>query len=384
MNTETLSKTNTETLELTKKLINIESITPNDNGCQTLIENFLKPLGFSITQINSNGVSNIWAEYGKNGPLFAFSGHTDVVPPGNISKWQSSPFEATIRDEYLFGRGAADMKSALAAMLTGCKNFLAKNKNFQGRIGFLITSDEEGDARDGTKKIVDYLQNNNIKLDWCLIGEASSQEKIGDSIKIGRRGSLHGALQVFGKQGHIAYPQLADNPIHRSFKALDALTQMAWDEGDEVFTPTSFQIYNINADTGASNVIPGILTARFNFRFAPSSTAETLKAQVHQVFDEHNLEYDIQWNLMSQPFLSKPGKLVQSVKDSIKEICGIGAQANTTGGTSDGRFIAATGCEIVELGAINKSIHQVNEHIKLEDLEKLSKLYENILDKIFS
>ncbi len=374
----------TATLELAKQLINIESVTPNDNGCQNLIEDFLTPLGFSVTKIPSNGVSNLWAELGRNGPMFAFSGHTDVVPPGNLTKWQSSPFEATVKDGLLFGRGAADMKSALAAMLIGCKNFVTKHPNFFGRIGFLITSDEEGDATDGTKKIVDYLEENKIKLSWCLIGEASSQEKLGDSIKVGRRGSLHGALQVFGKQGHIAYPQLADNPIHRSFKALDALTQTIWDHGDDVFTPTSFQIYNINADTGASNVIPGILTARFNFRFAPSSTAETLKNKVHKVFDDHNLQYDIQWNLMSQPFLSTPGKLTQAVKDSVREICGIETHPNTTGGTSDGRFIAATGCEIVELGAISKCIHQVNEHIKLDDLEKLSVLYENILGKIFS
>jgi succinyl-diaminopimelate desuccinylase len=375
---------NAETLELAKQLINIESITPNDNGCQDLIEKFLIELGFTVKKIPSNGVSNLWAEYGKNGPLFAFSGHTDVVPPGNINKWQSSPFEATIKEGYLFGRGAADMKSALAAMLVACKIFLKKNPNFNGKIGFLITSDEEGNATDGTKKIVDYLQENNIKLNWCLIGEASSQEKLGDSIKVGRRGSLHGELQVFGKQGHIAYPQLADNPIHRSFKALDALTQTIWDHGDDVFTPTSFQIYNINADTGASNVIPGILTARFNFRFAPTSTADSLKNKVHKVFDDHNLQYDIQWNLMSQPFLSSPGQLTQAVKDSVREICGIETHPNTTGGTSDGRFIAATGCEIVELGAISKCIHQVNEHIKVADLEKLTELYERTLTKIFA
>lgn len=375
---------NTETLELAKKLINIESITPNDNGCQELIGKFLTELGFSVTKIPSNGVSNLWAIYGKTGPLFAFSGHTDVVPPGNLSKWQTNPFQATVKEEYLFGRGAADMKSAVAAMLISCKNFIKNNPNFSGRIGFLITSDEEGDATDGTKKIVEYLEKNNIKLEWCLIGEASSQEKLGDSIKVGRRGSLHGALQVFGKQGHIAYPQLADNPIHRSFKALDTLTQTIWDHGDDVFTPTSFQIYNINADTGASNVIPGILTARFNFRFAPSSTADSLKAKVHKVFDDHNLQYEIQWNLMSQPFLSQPGKLTEAVINSVRDICGIETHPNTTGGTSDGRFIAATGCEIVELGAISKCIHQVNEHIKLEDLEKLSHLYKNILERIFS
>src|SRR3990167_3716849 len=375
----------TPTLSLAKQLINIESITPNDHGCQIILIERLKKIGFDITDLSSHGVSNFLAiKDTKNAKqFFAFSGHTDVVPPGDKNEWHSPPFEATVRDGKLFGRGSADMKSALAAMIVATERFLQKHPNTSGKIGFLITSDEEGSGRDGTIKIVEYLQKNNIKLDYCLIGEASSNKILGDAIKVGRRGSLHGELTVHGKQGHIAYPHLAINPIHRSFQALDHLTNIEWDQQTQLFSPTRFQIYNINADTGsANNIIPGALTARFNFRYSPESTAESLQSRVAQVFDEHQLHYAIKWNHSSKPFYSKPGLLTQTCIDSIKNCCNVTTVLNTTGGTSDGRFIAATGAEIVELGLCSESIHHVDENTNLDDLKKLTDLYEVILEKI--
>ena len=373
-----------DTLQLAKELINIESITPNDNGCQALIKRELQALDFTVINLDSGPVKNLWAQRGNEGPILGFSGHTDTVPPGPAEKWHTPAFEANVREGNLYGRGAADMKGALAAMLIATKHFVEQNPNHKGTIGFLITSDEEGDATDGTVKIVEYLQKNNIHLDWCLIGEASSNQELGDAIKIGRRGSLHGMLTVIGKQGHIAYPQLADNPIHRSFKALDMLTQTQWDEGNEHFTPTSFQVYNIQADTGATNVIPGSLNARFNFRYAPSSTAEQLQTRVHKVFDDHELNYKIDWHLSSKPFLSEPGPLTQATIDTIQEVCQLATHPNTTGGTSDGRFIAPTGTEVVELGVVSKCIHQVNEHVSVEDLDKLTSLYTGVLQKLLA
>jgi len=371
-----------ETLALAQQLINVRSITPDDNGCQDILIKELNALGFKIEKLPSGRVNNFWAQHGKAAPLFVFAGHTDVVPPGPEDEWQSDPFTATLRDGHLYGRGAADMKSALAAMVVACKRFLKKHPEHAGSIAFLVTSDEEGDAIHGTKTVVAHLEKQNIKMDWCLIGEATSTNHLGDVIKIGRRGSLHGTLHVIGKQGHIAYPQQADNPIHRCFKALDALTHTEWDKGNEHFTPTSFQIYNIQADTGASNIIPGSLTAKFNFRYAPSSTAEDLQQRVLKVFDDHQLNYDIQWLLSSKPFLSQNGKLTQAAKATIKEHCGIDTDANTTGGTSDGRFIAPTGTEVVELGPSSKSIHQVNENVNIDALEKLTDLYEGILQRL--
>lgn len=373
------------TLSLAKQLINIQSITPNDNGCQLVLIDRLKKMGFDIIDLTSNGVSNFLAiRDAKNAKhFFAFSGHTDVVPAGDTNEWHSPPFEATVREGKLFGRGSADMKSALAAMIVATERFLEKNPNTSAKIGFLITSDEEGSGKDGTIKIVEYLQKNNIKLDYCLIGEASSNKLLGDAIKVGRRGSLHGELTVHGKQGHIAYPHLAINPIHRSFQALDHLTNIEWDQPTELFSPTSFQIYNINADTGvANNIIPGALTARFNFRYSPESTAESLQKRVEQVFDEHQLHYSIKWNHSSKPFYSKPSLLTQTCVDAIKNCCNITTVPNTTGGTSDGRFIAATGAEIVELGLCSESIHHVDENTNLDDMEKLTDLYEMILERM--
>ncbi len=373
-----------DALKLATHLINRESVTPEDNGCQDLLIDELSRMGFTIEKLPSGKVKNFWARRGKQGPLLIFSGHTDVVPPGPLEKWHSPPFSASVRDNRLYGRGAADMKSALAAMIIACKYFLASHPESAGSIGFIITSDEEGEALDGTVKVVEYFQSQGIKPDWCLIGEASSQQDLGDTIKVGRRGSLHGFLQVIGKQGHIAYPHLAENPIHRSFKALDELTQITWDNGNEFFTPTSFQIYNIQADTGASNIIPGTLTARFNFRFSPASTAEQLKQRVQKTLDDHDLNYKIDWQLSGKPFFSPPGKLADACKKAVEEVCHRHPAANTTGGTSDGRFIAALGCEIVELGPPSKSIHQINEHIRLEDLTDLTKIYENILQRLLA
>lgn len=371
-----------DTLKLAIDLISRESITPNDGGCQDVLIEELTRMGFTIEKLPSGKVKNFWARRGQQGPLLIFSGHTDVVPPGPLEKWHSPPFAGTVREDCLFGRGAADMKSALAAMIIACKYFLAENPKHAGSIGFVITSDEEGDAQDGTVHVVKYFQEQGIKPDWCLIGEASSQQDLGDGIKIGRRGSLHGFLQVIGKQGHIAYPHLAENPIHRSFKALDELTQVSWDNGNEFFTPTSFQIYNIQADTGASNIIPGTLTARFNFRFSPASSAEQLQQRVHKVLDDHDLNYKIDWQLTGHPFFSPPGRLAEACKQAIQEICHLETNPNTTGGTSDGRFIAPLGCEIVEMGPPSKTIHQINEHIKLDDLTNLTSIYQNILAQL--
>ena len=367
------------TLTLAKQLIDIESITPNDNQCQTIIIDLLKSLGFNITRLPSNGVSNFWAHWGNHGPLFAFSGHTDTVPAGPTRQWRFAPFTATEHEGELFGRGAADMKAAISAMVCAIDEFLNETKEIHFQIGMMLTSDEEGPALDGTTKIVDHLIENHIPLKWCLVGEATSLKKLGDSIKIGRRGSLHGALQLIGKQGHIAYPHLADNPIHHCFKALDALTHEHWDQGNEHFAPTSFQIYQIHADTGASNVIPGRLSAKFNFRFSPCSKAEELQQRVIHTLNTHNLEYEIDWNLSSQPFLSQPGSLLSSCQQAIQSLCQITPFANTAGGTSDGRFIARTGCEIVELGPINASIHQVNERINIDDLHQLKNIYKQVL-----
>ena len=371
-----------DTLTLAKQLINIKSVTPMDNGCQKIISGILSSLNFEIADLQCDNVSNLWATWGKSGPLFAFSGHTDTVPAGSSRQWRSDPFTATEYDGELYGRGAADMKSAIAAMVCAIEEFIIENKKIRFKIGVMITSDEEGEALNGTRKIVEYLKNINTKPDWCLIGEATSLETLGDSVKVGRRGSLHGELHLNGKQGHIAYPQLADNPIHRCFKALDALTQTEWDKGNEHFAPTSFQIYHIHADTGASNLIPGSLSTKFNFRFSPESNAQSLREEVHQTLDTHGLDYTLNWDLSSTPFMSKPGKLLQAVKDSIRTECKISTTPNTAGGTSDGRFISQLGCEIVEVGPINASIHQVNEKISIKELYQLKDVYKAILTNI--
>lgn len=372
----------TEVLDLAHALISLASITPNDAGCQAIIRDYLTRLKFNSHDVSSHGVTNTWARYGSEGPLLVFAGHTDVVPPGPLDQWTSSPFTPTIRNNVLYGRGAADMKSAIAAMMVACERFLKKHPKPKGSIAFMLTSDEEGIAEQGTVKLVNYCKEHQIHVDYCIVGEPSSVQQLGDSIKVGRRGSLYGDLTITGKQGHIAYPHLAINPIHRSFAALEALTQQQWDNGNAHFDPTSFQFYNIHSDAGANNLTPHLLTAQFNFRFAPTSDAKSLKKQVCEILDSYNLHYGITWTLNSKPFYSKQDRLLPICQKVIAEICDIDTLPNTKGGTSDGRFINDLGCEIVELGLINQSIHQINEHIAIDDLEKLTIVYERILEEL--
>ncbi|MFW0094682.1 MAG: succinyl-diaminopimelate desuccinylase [Coxiella endosymbiont of Haemaphysalis qinghaiensis] len=371
-----------ETLKLLKQLIKRPSITPNDAGCQDILIKYLISTGFQYERLPFAEVNNLWAWHGKNPPLMIFAGHTDVVPPGDEVQWQSPPFAPTEKNGYLYGRGAADMKSGLAAMVVAAQKFVKQYPNHNGTIGFIITSDEEGQAKNGTRKVVEYLQRKNIKMDYCIIGEASSNEVLGDAIKIGRRGSLHGYLTIFGKQGHIAYPHLADNPIHRSFQALDALVKTTWDKGNDYFTPTSLQFYHIEADGGAANIIPEKLKTKFNFRFAPIYSLEALQKKLETILTQHQLKYAIQWDISRQPFFRSNGKLAAVTRQAIKEICRRETETNTYGGISDSQFLAATGCEVVEVGPVNKTIHHVNENISIIDLDKLSEIYFQILKAI--
>ncbi len=371
-----------ETLTLLKQLIQCPSLTPNDADCQKILIQRLKTAGFQCESLPFGNVQNFWAWHGSSSPTIVFAGHTDVVPPGDEKAWRTPPFTPTERDGYLYGRGSADMKSGLSAMVIAAENFIKQNPHHKGTIGFIVTSDEEGPATHGTKKVVDHLQKKKISLNYCVVGESTSNETLGDAIKIGRRGSMYGELTVLGKQGHIAYPHLADNPIHRCFQALDALAKTTWDQGNEHFTPTSFQIYNIHSDAGAQNVIPGILTTQFNFRYAPIHTTEQLQQKCEAILKQHKLDYQLKWCVSSQPYYSGNGKLANACQQAIQEICGITAEPNTYGGTSDGRFLAHTGCEVVELGPVNKSAHHVNENTKIADLEKLATVYQRILELI--
>ena len=374
-----------ETLNLLKQLIACPSITPNDADCQVILIERLNAIGFQYERLSfGKEVDNFWAWHGNQPPLVLFVGHTDVVPPGNEAHWQFPPFVPTEKDGYLYGRGATDMKGGLAAMIITAENFVKKNPNHKGTIGFIVTSDEEGLAKNGTQKVVEYLQKKNIKPNYCIVGEASSNEKLGDSIKIGRRGSMHGELTIIGKQGHIAYHHLADNPIHRSFQVFDTLTKITWDEGNEYFTPTSFQFYSVETGTSASNVIPTTLKAKFNFRFTPIYTPKQLQQKVENILNKYQLNYEIQWDVSSEPFFSGNGKLATLTYQAIKEICQLNTIPNTYGGTSDGRFIAATGCEVVELGPISKTAHHVNENICIADLEKLTNIYFRILQLLMA
>ena len=367
------------TLELAKDLIARQSVTPDDAGCQALMCSRLKALGFKIENLRFGEVDNFWARRGTIGPILAFAGHTDVVPTGPEANWQSPPFEPTITDNKLYGRGAADMKGSLAAMLTACERFIEQHPDHKGSIAFLITSDEEGPAKNGTVKVVEHLEARGEKMDWCLVGEPTSTNKVGDVIKNGRRGSLGCRLTVHGQQGHVAYPHLADNPIHRFAPAMAELTSEVWDTGNEFFPATTFQISNINAGTGATNVIPGDLDVIFNFRFSTEVTDQQLRERVELLLDKHKLKYSIDWALSGQAFLTPKGELVDAMQAAIKTVCGIDTELSTTGGTSDGRFIAPTGAQVVELGPLNATIHQVNEHVGVNELEQLSEVYEQIL-----
>lgn len=373
-----------DTLQLLKELIQCRSITPHDAGCQKIIMDRLKKAGFHCERLTFDGVENLWAWHGDQQPRIIFAGHTDVVPPGDETAWQFPPFSPTEHEGLLYGRGAADMKSGLAAMIVATENFVNENPQHNGSIGFIITSDEEGPAINGTVKVVDYLQHQKIKLDYCVVGEASSNKRVGDAIKIGRRGSMHGDLTIIGKQGHIAYPQLADNPMHRAFQALDTLAKTTWDEGNDYFTPTSFQFYYLHADGGAANVIPALLKAKFNFRYAPVYSTEQLQQRCEHILDQHQLKYELKWNVSSQPFFSGNGKLATLCKQAIKEICHLDTEPNTYGGTSDGRFIAATGCEVIELGPVNATAHHVNENTHIADLDKLRQIYQRLLELLLS
>jgi succinyl-diaminopimelate desuccinylase len=373
-----------ETLELSKQLIARPSVTPEDAGCQALLAERLARLGFRIENLRFGEVDNLWAQRGDSGPLFVFAGHTDVVPPGPLEAWWFPPFEPTVQDGILYGRGSADMKSSLAAMVTATERFVAAHPEHAGSIGFLITSDEEGPAVDGTVRVIEWLLARDQNIDWCLVGEPSSTEKLGDVIKNGRRGSLGATLTVHGKQGHVAYPHLARNPIHEFAPALQELVRLEWDQGNEFFPPTTFQVSNIHAGTGATNVIPGELGVLFNFRFSTEVTENELREKVEAVLDRHQLDYDIEWNLSGQPFLTAEGELVDATKSAVQDVCGYAPQLSTSGGTSDGRFIAPTGAQVVELGPLNATIHQVNEHVAVADLELLAKIYEGILVRLLT
>ena len=369
----------TATLTLTEDLIRRRSVTPEDTGCMELIAARLEPLGFNAEYLDFGETKNLWLRRGEAGPLFVFLGHTDVVPPGPLENWTSPPFDPTIRDGKLFGRGAADMKGSIAAMTTALEAFIAGHPNHRGSIAVLLTSDEEGDAKDGIVKVVDVLKARREKIDWCLVGEPSSFDRLGDVIRVGRRGSLCAVLRVFGVQGHVAYPDKADNPIHRFAPALAELTAEVWDEGNEFFPPTRFQVSNLNGGTGADNVIPGHLDVLFNFRFSTCLTEEQIKARVHAILDKHGLRYELTWRLSGAPFLTTQTDLVDAVQQALLAVTGQPARADTGGGTSDGRFIAPTGAQVVELGPLNASIHKIDENTPVEDLETLSKVYRQVL-----
>ena len=371
-----------KTLSLCCELIRRESVTPEDAGCQALMMAHLEPLGFACSELPFGEVSNFWAERGTDGPILVFAGHTDVVPTGPPERWATPPFEPTLCDGKLFGRGAADMKASLAAMLVACEEFVAAHPEHPGRIGFLITSDEEGPAADGTVRVVQHLQDQGKAIDWCLVGEPSSSSALGDVIKNGRRGSLGAVLTIKGVQGHIAYPHLADNPIHRALPALHALASETWDQGNEFFPPTSLQISNINGGTGATNVIPGTVEVQFNFRFSTEVTEQQLRQRTQDILQAEQLEYDLRWHLSGQPFLTPSGALVEAAVDAIRDVTGLQTQLSTAGGTSDGRFIAPTGAQVVEIGPINATIHKLDEEVLVADLPRLAAIYKGILERL--
>ena len=372
------------TQKLTEELIALDSVTPQDKGCQQKLKDLLAPLGFRCETIESNGVTNLWARRGDASPVFVFAGHTDVVPTGPASQWASQPFTPTIRDGKLYGRGASDMKTSIAAMVVAVEEFVAAHPDHIGSIAFLITSDEEGPATDGTVVVCDLLEDRGETIDYCLVGEPTSSHVLGDMIKNGRRGSLSGCLVVKGVQGHIAYPHLARNPIHQAAPALAELAAEQWDEGNEYFPPTSWQVSNIAAGTGATNVIPGELKVDFNFRFSTASTAESLQARVHAILDRHGLDYDLKWTLSGHPFLTPKGTLSDAICGSIKQELGVTAELSTTGGTSDGRFIARICPQVIEFGPPNDSIHKIDEHIEVRYIDPLKNIYRRTLERLLT
>jgi succinyl-diaminopimelate desuccinylase len=371
-----------DTRELTCELIRRASNTPDDAGCQEVLIARLAALGFTIERRPFGDVRNFWARRGAGGPLVCFAGHTDVVPPGPESGWDSPPFVPTERDGYLYGRGAADMKTSLAAFVCAAEAFVAAHPDANGSIALLITSDEEGDAIDGTVRVVDLLAARGERIDYCIVGEPTSADRLGDTIKNGRRGSLSGKLTVKGLQGHIAYPHLAKNPVHLLAPALTELAAREWDQGNAHFPPTSWQVSNLHAGTGAGNIIPGTVEVRFNFRFSTEHSAESLQREVHALLDRHGLEYELEWTLSGNPFLTEPGRLTQALGAAIGEVCDVAPELSTSGGTSDGRFIKHIARELVEFGPVNATIHKLNECVALEDVDLLTEIYRKTLENL--
>lgn len=372
------------TLELAIELISRPSVTPDDAGCQQLMIERLQAIGFNIEPMRFGEVDNFWARRGSEEPVLAFAGHTDVVPTGDPESWSVPPFEPQIQHGMLYGRGAADMKGSLAAMVTACEAFVADHPDHSGSIAFLVTSDEEGPATEGTVKVVETLESRGEKIKWCLVGEPSSATRLGDVIKNGRRGSHNARLVIHGKQGHVAYPHLASNPIHLAAPVLTELTTVEWDRGNDHFPPTTFQISNINGGTGATNVIPGGVELLINFRYSTETTHERIEQRVAEILDRHGLNYEIEWTLSGKPFLTAAGELVEAAQTAIMEIAGYESELSTSGGTSDGRFIAPTGAQVLELGPLNKTIHQVDECVAVDDLDLLSSIYQRMLEQLLT
>lgn len=379
-----MTKHSNSTIALAQALIERPSVTPEDFGCQQLMSERLVKLGFANESMIFEDTTNMWSRKGNDGPLFCFAGHTDVVPAGNLDDWNTPPFEPTIHNGMLFGRGAADMKGSLAAMIVATERFITDYPNHKGSIAFLITSDEEGPFINGTTRVIDTLEARNEKIDYCIVGEPSSSKTLGDVVKNGRRGSISGELHIYGKQGHVAYPEQVINPIHQAMPALAQLSQMHWDNGNEYFPPTSFQLSNIQSGTGATNVVPGQLTALFNLRYSTQLTAEMIVEKVEKVLNEHDLNYKINWVFNGQPFITEPSTLVDSVVQAIETVCGISPELSTSGGTSDGRFIAPTGAQVIELGPCNDTIHQVNECVCVQDLVQLTDVYYQTLANVLA
>lgn len=369
-------------VKLAQTLIQCSSVTPHDAGCQTIIGKRLKIAGFECESMRFEKVDNLWARIGQQAPLMVFAGHTDVVPAGPEDTWDSPPFHPEVREGHLYGRGATDMKGALAAMVVAAESFLKAHPHFNGSIGFLITSDEEGPSIHGTQKVMETLKKRGEKINYCLIGEPSSDKIIGDQVRVGRRGSLHGKVIVHGVQGHVAHPHLAKNPIHLSMQVLHELAHTTWDNGNKDFPPTTFQITNINSGTGAGNVIPGHLEAMFNFRYSTAVTVDNLRERTEHFLRKHGLNFKIDWNVGAEPFLTNHGKLITAIQQAVRDVAGQRVRLSTGGGTSDGRFITPTGAEVVELGTLHSSAHQVNENVPIEDLNKLVLFYEKILENI--
>ena len=371
-----------DSLDLAIQLLSIDSVTPDDKGCQKILCSRLSKIGFDCEIMQFGEVTNLWARRGNSAPLLAFAGHTDVVPTGPLAQWDSDPFKPEIRDGFLYARGAADMKSSIACMVTACERFIQQHPGHSGSIAFLITSDEEGPAIDGTVRVIETLENRGEKIDWALVGEPSSNNTVGDTIKNGRRGSLGARLTVKGIQGHVAYPHLAENPVHRVAPALHELANTEWDQGNEFFPATTFQISNINAGTGATNVIPGEVIVDFNLRYSTVLNAEMIQQRIISILQSYDLKFEVQWTLSGLPFLTAKGALVEAAQRAIKEVTGLDSELSTAGGTSDGRFIAPTGAQVLELGPVNESIHKINENIKVDEIDSLSSIYEKMLQQL--